>query len=97
MIIYNYNVYCCAVNTHMHADHITGTGVLKQLVPGCQSLISRCSGAKADVYVDAGDMVQFGSHQLQVRATPGHTSGNVHSFIILNNRQWNPVTEAIRV
>lgn len=81
----------------MHADHITGTGVLKRLVPGCQSLISRCSGAKADVYVDAGDMVQFGSHQLQVRATPGHTNGNVHSFIIPNNLQWNPVTEAIRV
>ncbi|XP_034189610.2 persulfide dioxygenase ETHE1, mitochondrial isoform X2 [Osmia lignaria lignaria] len=31
-----------AINTHMHADHITGTGRLKSLLPGCQSMISRC-------------------------------------------------------
>lgn len=61
----------------MHADHITGTGVLKKIVPGCQSLISRSSGAKADCYVDNGDVVRFGSHCLSVRATPGHTNGKL--------------------
>lgn len=30
-----------AINTHMHADHITGTGMLKKLVPGCKSVISK--------------------------------------------------------
>ncbi|KAF4519519.1 hypothetical protein B566_EDAN010704 [Ephemera danica] len=66
-----------AMNTHMHADHITGSGKLKSLLPGCKSLISKASGAQADVHVEDGDMVQFGRHELEVRATPGHTNGCV--------------------
>ncbi|XP_059480488.1 persulfide dioxygenase ETHE1, mitochondrial isoform X3 [Neocloeon triangulifer] len=64
-----------AMNTHMHADHITGTGKLKTLIPGCKSLISKASGAQADVYVNDGEVVNFGRHELEVRATPGHTNG----------------------
>lgn len=63
------------MNTHVHADHITGTGLLKKLVPGCKSLISKMSGAKADVHVEHGDIIEFGSHKLEVRSTPGHTNG----------------------
>ena len=29
------------INTHVHADHITGTGRIKKLLPGCQSILSR--------------------------------------------------------
>ena len=29
------------MNTHVHADHITGTGRLKKLLPGCQSVLSQ--------------------------------------------------------
>ena len=43
------------LNTHVHADHITGTGRLKKLVPGVQSVISAKSGAEADVHVKDGD------------------------------------------
>merc|ERR1719225_2627380 len=39
------------MNTHVHADHITGTGRLKKLLPGCQSVLSAASGGKADVLV----------------------------------------------
>ncbi|KAJ8922730.1 hypothetical protein NQ315_007765 [Exocentrus adspersus] len=63
-----------AVNTHMHADHITGTGSLK-LLAGCRSVISRRSGAQADIFVDEGDYITFGQHRLKVVSTPGHTSG----------------------
>ncbi|XP_077279825.1 persulfide dioxygenase ETHE1, mitochondrial isoform X2 [Temnothorax americanus] len=65
------------VNTHMHADHVTGTGRLKGLLPGCKSMISRSSGAKADVLLEPNDQVQFGRHQLRVLPTPGHTEGCV--------------------
>jgi len=65
------------MNTHMHADHVTGTGLLKKLLPGSKSLISKSSGAAADVYVEDGFDVQFGRHRLTVRATPGHTNGCV--------------------
>ncbi|XP_012536910.1 persulfide dioxygenase ETHE1, mitochondrial isoform X1 [Monomorium pharaonis] len=66
-----------ALNTHMHADHITGTGRLKSLLPGCKSVISGSSGAKADVLLEPYDQVQFGRHQLRVLPTPGHTEGCV--------------------
>lgn len=66
-----------AMNTHMHADHVTGTGLLKKLLPGSKSLISKCSGAQADVFVEDGQGVKFGRHQLEVRGTPGHTNGCV--------------------
>lgn len=64
-----------AANTHVHADHVTGSGKLKTEIPGCQSVIALNSGAKADVYVKDGDVVKFGNFGLEVRATPGHTSG----------------------
>nr|BAN21129.1 beta lactamase domain [Riptortus pedestris] len=66
-----------AMNTHMHADHITGSGLLKKLLPGCKSLISKASGAKADVFVNPSDTVVFGNHSLSVLPTPGHTNGCV--------------------
>lgn len=68
------------VNTHAHADHITGTHLLKQKVSGLQSVISEASGAKADLKIKHGDKITFGSRSLQVRATPGHTDGCV-SFV----------------
>eukprot|EP00542_Grammatophora_oceanica_P012512 CAMPEP_0194044042 /NCGR_PEP_ID=MMETSP0009_2-20130614/15580_1 /TAXON_ID=210454 /ORGANISM="Grammatophora oceanica, Strain CCMP 410" /LENGTH=237 /DNA_ID=CAMNT_0038688459 /DNA_START=148 /DNA_END=861 /DNA_ORIENTATION=+ len=63
------------VNTHAHADHITGTHLLKQKVPDMKSVISKASGAKADIYLETGDKVSFGAHHLTCKATPGHTAG----------------------
>uniref|UniRef100_A0A182VXS1 Persulfide dioxygenase ETHE1, mitochondrial n=1 Tax=Anopheles minimus TaxID=112268 RepID=A0A182VXS1_9DIPT len=64
-----------AFNTHMHADHITGTGYLKQLVPGTVSVISQSSGAKADKHLVDNETVKFGRHVLKAMSTPGHTNG----------------------
>ena len=71
-----------AVNTHCHADHITGTRLLREEI-GSLSMISTTSGAKADRYFDHGDVIRFGSHSLGVRATPGHTNGC--SSLVLDN------------
>ncbi|XP_058727436.1 persulfide dioxygenase ETHE1 homolog, mitochondrial [Vicia villosa] len=64
-----------ALNTHVHADHVTGTGLIKSKVPDVKSVISKASGATADVYVEQGDKIRFGDLYLEVRATPGHTLG----------------------
>eukprot|EP00607_Mallomonas_marina_P010126 CAMPEP_0182419760 /NCGR_PEP_ID=MMETSP1167-20130531/4139_1 /TAXON_ID=2988 /ORGANISM="Mallomonas Sp, Strain CCMP3275" /LENGTH=391 /DNA_ID=CAMNT_0024594843 /DNA_START=114 /DNA_END=1289 /DNA_ORIENTATION=- len=66
-----------AINTHCHADHITGTGLLKQRFPGCQSAIAESSGAQADIKLNDGDRIEFGGRALMCIATPGHTSGCV--------------------
>ena len=61
------------INTHVHADHITGTGRLKKQVPGVKSVISTNSGGEADVLVKDGGKILFGGHSLEVAETPGHT------------------------
>ncbi|KAL2245577.1 persulfide dioxygenase ETHE1 homolog, mitochondrial [Sesamum indicum] len=66
-----------AINTHVHADHVTGTGLIKSKVPGVKSIISKASNAKADLFVEPGDKICFGDLFLEVRATPGHTQGCV--------------------
>ncbi|TKY49283.1 Persulfide dioxygenase ETHE1-like [Spatholobus suberectus] len=66
-----------ATNTHVHADHVTGTGLIKSKVPHVKSVISKASGATADLYVEPGDKVHFGDLFLEVLATPGHTKGCV--------------------
>ncbi|XP_031499331.1 persulfide dioxygenase ETHE1 homolog, mitochondrial-like [Nymphaea colorata] len=66
-----------AMNTHCHADHITGTGLLKKKMPEVKSIISKDSQAKADILINAGDKIQFGNLFLEARATPGHTAGCV--------------------
>jgi len=68
-----------ALNTHCHADHITGTGALKQRVPGLRSAIAATAGAAADSLLKDGDVITWavGGRSLRVLATPGHTEGCV--------------------
>lgn len=65
------------INTHAHADHITGTYLLKQSYKKntVQSIISKQSGAKADLYINDKDRIQFGHRYISCIATPGHTNG----------------------
>lgn len=64
-----------AANTHVHADHITGTGEIKNRIPECQSVISLASGAKADKLLKPMENVNIGNLTLEARPTPGHTNG----------------------
>lgn len=64
------------VNTHVHADHVTGSGEIKRRLPKCQSIIAEISEAKADKKINDGDHIKFGQFQLECRSTPGHTNGN---------------------
>lgn len=56
-----------AVNTHVHADHITGSGRIKHMVGNVESVISKESGATADILVQHGDRISFGDQTLEVR------------------------------
>lgn len=64
-----------AIDTHVHADHVTGVGTIRERT-GAQAVLSERAGVGcADVYVKEGDRIRFGKHELEVRETPGHTSG----------------------
>src|SRR6187455_2420654 len=66
-----------SLETHVHADHVTGAWLLKQR-EGCGIALAEASGAVgADRLLKDSDRVNFGRRSLEVRATPGHTSGCV--------------------
>ncbi|VDP27337.1 unnamed protein product [Schistosoma margrebowiei] len=62
------------INTHLHADHVTGSGLLKR-IPGSFSVLSHYDGIKVDKIIKHGDVIKFGNFELECRSTPGHTSG----------------------
>ncbi len=63
------------VDTHAHADHVTGAWLLKTRL-GSKIAISAASAAKgADIQLGDGDRVYFGGRFVTAVATPGHTDG----------------------
>src|SRR5262245_39728445 len=66
---------CYVLETHVHADHVTASSLLRRHF-GAQTVVSERAGVVcADRLVKHGDVIEFGSCQLQVRETPGHTAG----------------------
>jgi sulfur dioxygenase len=64
-----------ALETHVHADHVTGAGLLRDRL-GCRIVVGARTGVlTADERVAEGDLIRFGRHCLEVRETPGHTEG----------------------
>eukprot|EP00932_Pfiesteria_piscicida_P019483 SRR837773.6309.p1 GENE.SRR837773.6309~~SRR837773.6309.p1 ORF type:complete len:420 (-),score=179.66 SRR837773.6309:485-1690(-) len=49
------------VNTHCHADHVTSGAAIKKLLPEVKTVISKASGAQADIHIAHGDKVEFGA------------------------------------
>lgn len=69
------------LETHVHADHITGASEIRQRL-GTRSVVAAEGGASCgDIHVSDGDQVRFGRHSLTVRTTPGHTDGCL-SFVL---------------
>lgn len=70
-----------SVETHVHADHVTGAWLLKQRCGSRIVLSAAAQATGADVQLNDGDTVAFGRRHLQARATPGHTDGCM-SFVL---------------
>lgn len=63
------------LETHVHADHVTGAALLRRSL-GSKAALSRDSGATgADRTLVDGEKIAFGKRFLEARATPGHTNG----------------------
>ena len=71
------------LDTHCHADHVTGAWLMQQATGSKIGISGRYGDmlSGADVLLDHGDVVKFGSRSLEVRATPGHTDGCV-TFVL---------------
>ena len=61
------------LETHVHADHVTGAWLHKQNLGSRIALGAAGVAAGADRLLKHGDRVEFGRRALEARATPGHT------------------------
>jgi sulfur dioxygenase len=74
--------YC--LETHIHADHVTGTGKLRQ-VTGCMGIVPEYAEADcADRHIQDGETLQLGEVIIKAIATPGHTDS--HMAYLVNNQ-----------
>jgi glyoxylase-like metal-dependent hydrolase (beta-lactamase superfamily II) len=69
------------VETHIHADHVTGAARLRHAT-GCKAAVPALSNADhVDVAVREGEAIAVGALRLQPLHTPGHT-GDHHSYLL---------------
>lgn len=63
------------LDTHVHADHITGAGLIRERT-GAKTAVSVDAGVGcAEVLLQDGEELSFGQFKLKALATPGHTNG----------------------
>jgi glyoxylase-like metal-dependent hydrolase (beta-lactamase superfamily II) len=69
------------IDTHLHADHITGSGELRKRT-GAQTAISQLANVPCvDWPLQDGDELKFGHFSLKAIATPGHTNSCMSFYI----------------
>ena len=70
-----------AMDTHVHADHVTALGELRELT-GCNTLVGEQAGVEcvSDTFRD-GQVLVLGDLKIQVLYTPGHTNDS-YSFYL---------------
>ena len=63
------------VDTHVHADHVTGSWLMKE-TEGAKIALSGNYGAEGiDIELSDGVVLTFGNCSITARSTPGHTDG----------------------
>ena len=65
------------LDTHVHADHITGSQALKRHTCATTVIAQNCGTPGYDRLLNDSDTLTFGSETLRVIATPGHTPGSL--------------------
>lgn len=69
------------LETHVHADHITGAASLKTYFPDAQTVVHNEGGAEcADLHSTDGMELKFGNQSIKILSTPGHTNGCVSYY-----------------
>lgn len=73
------------LETHIHADHITGTGQLREIT-GCQGVVPLgAKAACADRFLRDGEILLVGEVPIEAIATPGHTDSHM-AYLVNKDR-----------
>ncbi|MFM7238147.1 MAG: rhodanese-like domain-containing protein [Cyanobium sp.] len=70
-----------SLDTHAHADHVTGSWLMHEATGCAIGLAAAARAENVTLPLQHGDHVAFGSRFLEVRSTPGHTDGCI-SFVL---------------
>ncbi len=69
------------LETHVHADHITSAGMIRQQT-GAKIVYSKAAEVQAiDIAINDGDKLEIGAYSITALMTPGHTNGCV-SYVV---------------
>ncbi len=70
-----------SLETHVHADHVTASGMLREKLGAKTAVSSLCGAGSADIQIQDGDVFEFGKHEMiKVISTPGHTVGSISFY-----------------
>lgn len=62
------------LDTHIHADHITGAGEIRNRTKAATAVSSEAGASCADIFLVDGQELLLGEKKIKVIATPGHTN-----------------------
>ena len=65
------------LETHNHADHVTGSGRLRERTGARAATPLGCGIVAADLQLEDGAELRFGSETIRALHTPGHTAGSM--------------------
>ena len=65
------------LETHVHEDHITGSGYLRQALNSIVIVHENSRSKCADVLLKDGDFVPLGHQRINILYTPGHTDNHI--------------------
>ncbi|HEY9835122.1 MAG TPA: MBL fold metallo-hydrolase [Stenomitos sp.] len=73
------------LETHIHADHITGTGKLRELTD-CEGVVpEKAQAACANRFIKDGEVLKVGDIEIKAIATLGHTDSHM-SYLVNQDR-----------
>jgi glyoxylase-like metal-dependent hydrolase (beta-lactamase superfamily II)/rhodanese-related sulfurtransferase len=69
------------LDTHVHADHVTGAGEIRNRVGAKTAVAKKANVPCVDLQLAEGDEVKFGEFTLKALETPGHTDSSLSFYI----------------
>ena len=65
------------LETHIHADHVTGSGLLRDEFNSQAAVHKNSESSCADILLSDGDTLQLGDETIDILYTPGHTNTDI--------------------
>ena len=79
------------VETHIHADHVTGAARLREATGSKAAVPEKSAASHAHLPVRETEPIRFGALTLEALYVPGHTDDH-HAYLLRSNGGWRVFT-----